>query len=216
MSMPLAFKAEPDRCALIVFDMCNDFVAPGGSFEVPGAEAIVPNLKRLITFSRSKNIPVIYTQHIVREDLSDIGLIGEIWPQIADLVRERRGFVKGTEGMEIYEPIKPDPRDIIIEKRRYSAFAHTDLDAVLKGKKRDTLIITGVSTNIGPETTVRDAVVRDYRVIFVSDCTANKDLPDMGWGVISADVARKVSFSVLALAFCRVMACAELINEIGS
>ena len=215
MIMPLNFKPEPDRCALLVFDMCNDFVAPGGSFEVPGAAAIVPNLHRLINFCRRKNIPVIYTQHLVREDLSDIGVIGEIWPQIADLVREKRGFVKGAEGMEIFEPIKPEPRDILIEKRRYSAFSHTDLDVVLKGKKRDTLIITGVSTNIGPETTVRDAVVRDYKVIFVSDCTANKDIPDMGWGAIPAEVAKRVSFSVLALAFCRVMASAELINELG-
>jgi len=213
--MPLTFKADPDSCALMIFDMCNDFVSPGASFEVPGAAAIVPNLQSLISFCRSKAIPVIYTQHIVREDLCDIGLIGEIWPQIADLVREKRGFVKGAEGMEIYEPIKPRPQDIIIEKRRYSAFAHTDLDAVLKGKKRDTLIVTGVSTNIGPETTVRDAVVRDYRVIFVSDCTANKDIPDMGWGVISADVAKKVSFSVLALAFCRGLASSELMNELG-
>ena len=213
--MPLTFKPEPDRCALLVFDICNDFVAPGGIFEVPGAAAIVPNLKALIAFCRGKNIPVIYTQHVVREDLSDIGIIGEIWPQIPDLVRERRGFVKGAEGMEIYEPIKPGPQDIKIEKRRYSAFAHTDLDAVLKGKKRDTLLITGVSTNIGPETTFRDAVVRDCRVIFVSDCTANKDIPDMGWGVISADVAKKVTFSVLALAFCRVMASTQLMNELG-
>jgi ureidoacrylate peracid hydrolase len=72
-----------------------------------------------------------------------------------------------------------------------------------------------VSTNIGPETTVRDAVVRDYRVIFVSDCTANKDVPDMGWGVIPADVARKVSFSIMALAFCRVLASSELMKELA-
>jgi ureidoacrylate peracid hydrolase len=213
--MPLNFRPEADRCALLVFDMCKDFVAPGAAFEVPGAAAIVPNLKQLIAFCRSKNIPVIYTQHVVREDLSDIGIIGEIWPQIPDLVREKRGFVKGAEAMEIYEPIKPEPQDIIIEKRRYSAFTYTDLDAVLRGKKRDTLIVTGVSTNIGPETTVRDAVVRDYRVVFVSDCTANKDVPDMGWGVIPADVAKKVTFSVLALAFCRVMDSSRLMSELG-
>jgi nicotinamidase-related amidase len=212
--MPLTFKAEPERCALLVFDMCNDFVAPGGTFEVPGAAEIVPNLKALIAFCRSKSIPIIYTQHVVREDLSDIGIIGAIWPQIADLVREKRGFVKGAEGMEIYDPIKPEPQDIIIEKKRYSAFAHTDLDAVLRGKKRDTLIVAGVSTNIGPETTVRDAVVRDYKVIFVSDCTANKDIPDMGWGVISAEVAKRVTFSVLALAFCRVTTSSDLMVEL--
>lgn len=213
--MPLSFKAEPDRCALMVFDMCDDFVAPGASFEVPGASTIVPNLKRLIEFCRSKNIPIIYTQHVVREDLSNIGLIGEIWPQIPVLVRQRRGFVKGADGMKIYEPVAPEPHDTIVEKCRYSAFVYTDLDAVLRGKKRDTIIVTGVSTNIGPETTVRDAVVRDYRVVFVSDCTANKDIPDMGWGVIPADVAKKVSFSVLAQAFCRVINSSQLITELG-
>jgi isochorismate hydrolase len=117
--------------------------------------------------------------------------------------------------MKIYEPVGPEPHDIILEKCRYSAFAHTDLDAVLRGKKRDTIIVTGVSTNIGPETTVRDAVVRDYKVVFVSDCTANKDIPDMGWGVIPADLAKKVSFSVLAHAFCRVINSSELITELG-
>jgi hypothetical protein len=57
-------------------------------------------------------------------------------------------------------------------------------------------------------------VVRHYQVIFVTDCTANKDVPDMGWGVIPAEVAKKVSFSVLALAFCRVMESSELTNEL--
>lgn len=195
--------------------MCNDFVTPGAVFEVPDAREIIPNLQNLIAFCRSKEIPVIYTQHIVREDLSNIGIIGDIWPEIKTYVREGTGFVRGAKGIDIYAPIKPRSGDILIEKRRYSAFAHTDLDAVLKGKGRDTLIVTGVSTNIGPETTVRDAVVRDYKVVFVSDGTANKDLPDMGWGVIPGDVAKKVTFSVLAHAFCRVMTSTEILRELA-
>lgn len=212
--MAFSFKVRPKTCALLVFDMCNDFVDMGAVFEVPDARGIISNLRNLIAFCRSKEIPVIYTQHIVRNDLSNIGIIGDIWPEIKTYVREGKGFVRGAKGSDIYGPIAPGPDDILIEKRRYSAFAYTDLDAILKGTGRDTLIITGVSTNIGPETTVRDAVVRDYQVVFVSDCTANKEIPDMGWGSIPAEVAKKVSFSVLALAFCRVMTSADLIKEL--
>jgi ureidoacrylate peracid hydrolase len=213
--MPLRFEIQVNKCALLVFDMAKDFVAPGGVYELPGARDIVPNLQSLIGFCRTNDIPIMYTQYIVREDLSNIGIIGEIWPEIKPLVQQRRGFIKGAEGIEVYDPIKPEPQDTIIQKTRYSAFAHTDLELVLKGKNRDTLIVTGVSTNIGPETTVRDAVLKDYKVVFVSDCTANNDIPDMGWGKIPAELAKRVSFSVLAQAFCRVMTSKELINELS-
>jgi isochorismatase family protein/alpha/beta hydrolase family protein len=65
-----------------------------------------------------------------------------------------------------------DPRDILLDKPRYGAFHGTDLDLILRARGIDTVIIAGIATNVCCETTAREAVVRDFRVFFLSDGTA--------------------------------------------
>ncbi len=159
---------------------------------------------------RSKGIPVIYACQAHRRDGSDAGLMAVIWPG----VREGRALVKGTEGVEVYEEIKPLEGDVVIEKRRYSAFYNTDLELVLKNRGVDTLIIVGAATNIGCESTARDATNRDYKVIFPYDGNIARDEPDMGWGPISKEDVQRVVLTTLAHAFARVMSIEELISEL--
>lgn len=204
------FKIEPKKTALLVFDMINDFVKEGAPFAAPEALEIIPRLKKLIEYCRSKKIPVIYACQVHRPDGSDMGLLADIWPQI----KEKKGLIQGTEGVEVYNDIKPQEGDIVVWKHRYSAFYNTDLEIILRNKGVDTLIITGGTMNIGCETTARDALNRDIKVIFPSDGNIYHDMPDFGWGPIRGQEVAKVVLSTIALAIGKVVTIDQLIAEL--
>src|SRR5262249_17466804 len=121
--------------------------------------------------------------------------------------------IAGTDGVDVYRELGPESGDIVLPKRRFDAFRGTDLELILQQQKIDTLIICGTSTSIGTETTARCAVTRDFRVIYPSDGTINRDLPDIGFGVVTLDELLKVVLTELAQ-FCRVCTIQKLIDEI--
>ena len=116
--------------------------------------------------------------------------------------------------MEIYEGLKPQPGDLVVAKPRYSAFYGTDLEAILRSKGIDTLIISGTVTNVCCESTTRDAFSRDYKVIFLSDGNAAGDLPDLGFGPVSAEEIQRVVLTVLAMCFAQVSSIDQVLTEI--
>jgi nicotinamidase-related amidase len=116
--------------------------------------------------------------------------------------------------VEIYDELKPQPGDLVVAKPRYSAFYGTDLEAILRSKGIDTLIISGTVTNVCCESTTRDAFSRDDKVIFLSDGNAAGDLPDMGFGPVSAEEIQKVVLTVLAMCFAQVSSIDQVIAEI--
>lgn len=203
-------RIDPARAALIVVDMENDFVAPGASFEVEAGRAMLPKLKALIGFCRARGIAVIYTTHAHRPDGSDKGRFADIYPAIAD----GRGLVDGSPGIEIYAEIAPEPGEVIIKKHRYSAFFGTDLDIILRGLNTDTVIVTGVTTENCCHATARDAMFRDYRVAFLSDCTATFAYPDLGYGALSADELHRSSLIALAFSTAHVMTADECMAKV--
>src|SRR5262249_7683413 len=96
-------RIEPGKTAMIVVDMQNDFVAPGGGLETPAARAMVPNLVEALRICRSAGIKVIYTTHVHRRDGSDMGLFDDLHPAVAN----RTAVVDGTPGVEIYREVAP-------------------------------------------------------------------------------------------------------------
>ena len=207
----VAYAIDPQKTALLVFDVLNESMKPGFLGYTPGLrENLVPRLKKLIEHCRSKDIPVIYVIHCFRKDGSDMGIMVELLRGL----RERTRYIKGTESAEIYDEIKPQEGDIVIEKHRYSAFYGSDLELILRSMGKDTLIVTGYSINVGCESTVRDATDRDIKVILPSDGVGGRDLPDMGWGPVSHEEIEKVILSVLASHFARVLTVDELISEL--
>ena len=115
--------------------------------------------------------------------------------------------------MEVYKELAPQLEDIIIAKRRFDAFLGTDLEPILRQHHIDTVIVTGTSTSVGTETTARAAVARDFRVIFPSDGTVNRDLPDAGWGPVSQQELLRVVLTELSQ-FCRTSSIDDLIGEL--
>ena len=86
----------------------------------------------------------------------------------------------------------------MITKHRYSAFYGTDLEIVLRGLGVTTVVVAGVTTENCCHATARDALFRDFRVVFLSDATATADYPDRGYGAMSADEVHRATLVVLA------------------
>ena len=158
--------------AVIVVDMQNIWVHPRGTRYLPMSEDIVPKVQELLCFCRSNGVPVIYLHTTKRKDLADVGIFADIKPQTHDADDESSNF-EGTPGAEFYEPVKPTERDLVVKKFRYSGFYGTQLENLLRALGRDTIAITGVATNVCCDSTARDGAMRDFKVLFLSDCNAS-------------------------------------------
>lgn len=203
---------DPGTAALIVVDMENDFVLPGAPFAVEAAQKVLPKLKEVIGYCRRVGIRVIYTTHVHRSDGSDMGRFADIYPSIANRV----GLVDGTSGVEICSEIAPEKGEVIIKKHRYSAFYGTDLDVILRGQGIETVIVSGVTTEDCCHATARDAMFRDYGVVFLSDCTGTYDYPDLGYGELPAEEVHRSSLVILALSTAHVMTADELMARVDT
>ena len=188
---------NPAKTAMIVVDMQNDFVASGAPMETPAARAMVPMLAESLNACRAAGIKVIYTAHVHRPDGSDLGNFKDLDTRIAT----HKALVDGTPGVEIYPALAPAPGEHLVKKNRYSAFFGTDLDTVLREWGIDTVIISGTTTENCCLSTARDALFRNYRVVFLSDATATYDYPDRGYGAMpNAEVHHAtLSFSLAQL-----------------
>jgi ureidoacrylate peracid hydrolase len=158
--------------ALIVVDMQNIWVHPRGTRYLPMSEDIVPKIEELLRFCRSNQVPVFYLHTTKRRDLADVGIFADIKPQTHDANDEWSNF-EGTVGAEFYERVKPDADDIVVKKFRYSGFYGTQLENLLRALGRDTIAIAGVGTNVCCDSTARDGAMRDFKVLFLSDCNAS-------------------------------------------
>jgi nicotinamidase-related amidase len=208
--MQVKYPIIPEKTAMIVVDMQNDFVQEGAPIEIPRARAMVPRLNRLLAVCREHKIPVIYIHHVIRGGDIDAGRLADHH----EAIRNNKAILAGTPNVEIYEGLKPHSGDLVVAKPRYSAFYGTDLEAILRSQGIDTLIISGTVTDVCCESTTRDAFSRDYKVIFLSDGNAAGDLPDMGFGPVSAEEIQRVVLTVLAMCFAQVSSIDQVIAEI--
>jgi ureidoacrylate peracid hydrolase len=165
---------EPSRTAVIVVDVQNDFCDPAGSIAKRGVPVgacapIIPNLQRLLDGAHRFGASVIFvqTQHSRWTD-SDPWLYRDSDQPRLDICRE------GTWGADFYG-VAPEANDPVVVKHRYSAFINTRLDSILRTLRIETLVMTGVATNVCVESTARDGFMHDYNIVFVDDCSAAYD-----------------------------------------
>jgi ureidoacrylate peracid hydrolase len=150
--------------ALVLHDMQNDFIKE--SLSKPEMQAVVKRTRALIDLAHSLPIPVIYTR--VETDPA-VTFPAERAPYL------RRSTppicVKGTQGAEIIDELKPAAGDYVITKVRSSAFHETKMETLLRGKGVWIVIVAGGSTNYGVEWLARDAKCRDIVTVALKDCT---------------------------------------------
>jgi ureidoacrylate peracid hydrolase len=167
-------RLDPQHTALIVIDMQNAFVAQGAPVEVPGARDIVPTINRLASELRKLQVRVIWVCH-----QNEAG--GRDWERffgsfVAPQNRSRaaQALTMGDPLQRLYPKLEVAPGDLATTKNRYSALIgqSSPLGSMLKEHGIDTLLIAGTKTNVCCECTARDAMMLDYNVVMLSDCTA--------------------------------------------
>lgn len=148
---------------ILVIDMLNDFIGEKATLRCPDGEKIVPTIRRLIDYARDRkeDIHVVHIQEAHRKKDADF----RVRPLHA---------VAGTWGSEIIDQLKPVEDEYVVPKRRHSGFAYTDLDLYLREEGIETVVVTGVWTNVCVRSTASDALYHAYKVICVSDCCASK------------------------------------------
>ena len=149
------------RCAIIVVDMLKDSFETSSDEGIAGeGRKIIPNLQRLLAEGRDLGMPVIFACDSFFPD--DFIFTGKMKPF----------SLKGTEGATVIDELHPKSGDIIVEKRRFSAFFGTDLHNTLKNLGVDTIAVAGISTPFCVLLTATDGICFDFKVIILEDCTA--------------------------------------------
>ena len=116
------FTVTPERAALINVDMQNLFVA-GYWPSAPDGLVVLDRINRLAAVCRQAGILVIHASHVLRPDLSNIGVLGEVVPQVHDGI-----ITKGSESAALHKGLVIGPDDVLLEKPRFGAFYGTDLE----------------------------------------------------------------------------------------
>ena len=149
---------------LIVIDMLRDFLA---NWDNAQRIRLVRSINELVGIARSASVPVIWIRQEFEPDLRDA------FPEMR--AKGIRIVIKGTPGCEILSELDVAPSDVVIVKKRYSAFYKTALDETLARLAPDSLILAGINTHACIRTTAIDAYQRDWAVILAEDCIDSYD-----------------------------------------
>lgn len=167
-------KLDAKRTALLVIDMQNAFVAPGAPIEVPAAREIVAPINRLAAALRERGVPVIWVMHENQEGGRDWAGFFDAFVAPGKREQAAAALEAGSPLQALWPALDAAPGDLRVAKNRYSAFigSSSSLESVLRQKSLDTLLIAGTKTNVCCECTARDAMMLDFKVVLLSDCTA--------------------------------------------
>jgi bifunctional isochorismate lyase / aryl carrier protein len=157
------WRLDAQRSALLVHDMQHYFLE---AFE-PGVSPVAPmtqNIQRLCALARRAGVPVLFSAQPGEQTQAERGLLWDVWGP---------GIVRSPEKRSILSGLRNEPADVLIEKRRYSAFYETELAAVLSAGSRDQLVITGIYAHIGCHATALDGFMRGVKPFVVADATAD-------------------------------------------
>lgn len=145
-----------DRTALIIVDMQNDFVKPGGALRVPSAERTIGPIRLLLERARRSGVLTIFTQDTHYMDDPEFGIWG-------------RHVVKGTWGWRIIDELAPVEGEVVVEKTRYDGFYGTPIDDLLRVNGVENVVVVGTVANICVLHTASSAALRWYRVYMPLD-----------------------------------------------
>jgi nicotinamidase-related amidase len=179
---PYEYEFEPAHCALLIIDMQRDFLEPGGFGEMLGNDVaqlrrtIEPN-RQLLARWRDEGLKVIHTREGHRADLSCLPpakkVRGRSKTSIGDPGPMGRILIRGEAGHDIIPELYPLPTEPVIDKPGKGAFFATDLHAILQNLGVQKLVVTGVTTEVCVNTTVREANDRGYDCLVPEDCVGS-------------------------------------------
>lgn len=155
---------DPARTALLVMDVQHGIV------ERLGSESLLARLMEATTAARKSNVRVIYVKVGFREGYPEISERSPTFARVA----ETESFIEGRSS-EIHAAIAPQQGDIVVTKRRVSAFSGSDLDVLLRARGIDALVLSGIATSGVVLSTLRQAADLDLALAVLSDGCADAD-----------------------------------------
>lgn len=179
-AQPFTYTFSPAHTALVIIDMQRDFLERGGFGESLGndvtrLQAIVPALQKVLNIWREYGLTVIHTREVHKSDLSDCPPAkrnrGKPSLRIGDVGPMGRILVDGEASSEIIPELKPLPNELVIAKPGKGAFYNTSLEKDLRERDIHSLIVTGVTTEVCVQTTLREANDRGFECLLLEDCT---------------------------------------------
>jgi nicotinamidase-related amidase len=204
------FLLEPDKTALLVVDMQNDFVREGAPQEVPDARKTFGPIQKVLQRFREGGLPVAYSKFIAgpRETL--------MWTWSPECGPQQRSCWKGVrrfyrdvrkelEGPEVVDELAPDPGDYVVEKYGYNAFFKTPLDDILRANHVEFLVVCGTVSQICVEDTVHGAFHHGYKTVAVSDGISSYD-----------EELHRATLRNIGLKYGRVLSTDEVIAELDA
>lgn len=167
---------DPTRVAVLAVHFQNDVLDPNGAFgPIFGNRAaglgLVPRVASVLEAARTCGMTIVYVNVAYNPGHPEVLRNNALFRTAV----ERNAFVRGTRGSQVIDALKPGARDFVIEHGRISAFYGNDLEIILKSQRIETLIVTGVATNVAVDHTVRDAVQRGYDTVLLEDCCCSSD-----------------------------------------
>jgi len=182
---PIEGPLLPEKTALMIIDMQRDFCDPSGYMHTRGgdvalARAIVPRISAVRDACREAGIAIIYTREGHRPNLSDLPRSKRIKTALAGAEIGSQGplgrlLIRGEHGWDFIDELHPDDAEIVIDKAGTGSFHGTELNDILSNQSVENLIITGVTTGVCINSTVREASDRGYNVLVLEDCCAEPD-----------------------------------------
>jgi nicotinamidase-related amidase len=205
---------EVARTALLVIDMQRSFIDPNASLYVPTAVDILPTIKQLVTFCRSTDIPVIFTQFVAAPQVPTLRKdpfgpehltavpqqpVGWGCPSSNSILHE-----SGAESPAIIAELQPRPDEAVIQGYTLDKFYGTPLDMLLRARDIRYLLITGLMADLCVAATIYSATSREYRVTAVTD----------GITTIWPDIL-KATFDIFERKLARLRTAAEIQQELS-
>jgi ureidoacrylate peracid hydrolase len=188
-TLPIAARPQPvdwlaGETALVVVDMQNGFLKPGGYFancgyDLAHAPRTIAAVRTVVDAARGAGLLRVFIQSgFDAKHLVVGGPTAPVWhkSEAQILMRERPELAytlitEGTWDYELVEELAPRPDELVVKKSRYSGFAGTNLDQVLRARRIRNLVFAGVATNACVESTLREAYHHEYFVLLLEDAT---------------------------------------------
>ncbi|MBC2778277.1 cysteine hydrolase family protein [Parasphingopyxis marina] len=196
---------DPARTAHLVIDLQNGFMEPGAPVEVPLAKAIVPNVNTISEAIRKAGGTNIFVRFTTPSETLDGW--SSFYKRFPKEVRQahQAAFAPGAHYWQLWDELDVRADDLAVDKQRFSAFIPDtcNLHEILQARGIDTLLITGTLTNCCCESTARDAMQLNYRIIFASDANATL-----------TDAEHNATLNNMCALFCDVMSTEEILEAL--
>ncbi len=181
------------KAALLVIDMQGDYCEYGyymdkAGYDIDRLRQPIPHITRVVAASRQTGVPVIYTRQYRTKNKNELAKVEGSFPNTSLL---------GEPGWEIIPELKPQPKDIILDKTTCSVFASTDIDKLLKDKGITYLIFCGNTIDVCVHSSLRSANDLGYKCITLADCCGAVNDNLYKWSLESIQVEDGVFGSVI-------------------